>query len=118
MNEHEERRVGETLYDDRREDTLRDMIATFYDRKMRSVAMFVWIVALVFVFAAIFCAIQFLDEDRTKYQIMDAALFVCFVQIVGHLKIFAWQMIHRHSIKREIKRLELRIAELAERQGG
>jgi hypothetical protein len=30
------------------------------------------------------------------------------------MKIFAWQMIHRNSIKREIKRLELRIAELSE----
>jgi len=28
------------------------------------------------------------------------------------MKIFAWQMLHRNSIKREIKRLELRIAEM------
>ena len=28
------------------------------------------------------------------------------------IKVFAWQMIHRMSIKRDIKKLELRIAEL------
>lgn len=30
------------------------------------------------------------------------------------MKIFAWEMVHRHSIKREIKRLALRVAELSE----
>jgi hypothetical protein len=33
------------------------------------------------------------------------------------MKIFAWQMLARNSIKREIKRLELRIAELARSVG-
>ncbi len=31
---------------------------------------------------------------------------------ISIVKIIAWQMAHRHGIKREIKRLELRIAEL------
>jgi hypothetical protein len=30
------------------------------------------------------------------------------------IKVFAWQMIHRNNIKREIKRLELRIVELGQ----
>ena len=33
---------------------------------------------------------------------------------IGSMKIFAWEMIHRNSIRREIKRLELRIAELSQ----
>ncbi|MBN2578593.1 MAG: hypothetical protein JXB10_06335 [Pirellulales bacterium] len=32
---------------------------------------------------------------------------------LGIIKVFTWLMIHRNDIKREIKRLELRIAELA-----
>ena len=34
-------------------------------------------------------------------------------QFVGLMKIFAWQMMPRNSIAREIKRLEIRIVELA-----
>jgi hypothetical protein len=44
---------------------------------------------------------------------MYAGLFICFVQLLGLMKIFAWQMIHRNRITREIKRLEIRVAELA-----
>ena len=33
--------------------------------------------------------------------------------MVGPMKVFAWQMIHKNSVKREINRMELRIAELA-----
>jgi uncharacterized membrane protein YciS (DUF1049 family) len=45
---------------------------------------------------------------------MYAAFFVCLVLIAYLIKVFAWIMVSRNSIKRELKRLELRIAELAE----
>lgn len=51
---------------------------------------------------------------RYYAQIMYAAIFTCCFQDIGLMKIFAWEMIHRPSITREIKWLELRIAELNE----
>ena len=63
---------------------------------------------------AIISGILFLITDKTKYQIMYAAFFVCLVLIAYLIKVFAWVMVSRNSIKREIKRLELRIAELNE----
>jgi hypothetical protein len=45
---------------------------------------------------------------------MYAALFIVGVHEFDVLRIFAWQMVHRHSMKRDIKRLELRVAELTE----
>ncbi len=33
---------------------------------------------------------------------------------VGLMKIFEWQIIHRFSIKRDLKRLELRVAALSQ----
>ena len=32
---------------------------------------------------------------------------------VGLMKIFAWQMMHRHSIRRDLRRLEPSLAELS-----
>ena len=105
-------------YDNAQEDTIGSMITEFYSRKMLSVAILVWAWAIVFAAGAGGSAFMFFATDQTKAQIMYAALFVCLVLFIGLLKVFAWQMLARNSIKREIKRLELRIAELAQTLAG
>jgi hypothetical protein len=45
---------------------------------------------------------------------MYAAVFICCSLSIGFCKTITFVMLQRHSIKREIKRLELRIAELTE----
>jgi hypothetical protein len=104
-------------YDDSRENTIREMLGDFYSRKMLSVAIIVWVWAIIFMGGAVFCGIRFFDTSEPREQIMFAALFVCFVVCVGFMKVFAWLMIARNGIKREVKRLELRIAELTKTLG-
>jgi hypothetical protein len=100
------------IYDAAREDTLRSMLSDFYGRQMRSTAVLVWVNFLVWAaLAAGSVAMLFRAED-IRYQLLYAALFVCFLQWASLTKIFAWQVMNRSSIKREIKRLELRIAEV------
>jgi hypothetical protein len=74
----------------------------------------IWAWAILFVAGAVFSAIQFFKNVEIQSQIMYAVLFLSCCQFMGLMKIFAWQMIHRNGLKREIKRLELRIAELSE----
>lgn len=99
-------------YLDTRETTVRSMLGDFYNRRMLTTAVFVWAWGLAVVAAAIFCTVRFLDAEQTRAQIMYAALFVVCVQFLSITKIFAWQIIHRNGILREIKKLELRIVEL------
>jgi hypothetical protein len=80
---------------------------------MRSTAVFIWVVGLLFFAGAIYTGVRFCSAGQTRNQIMYATGFICCVYLLGLMKVFAWQMLHRNSIKREIKRLELRIAELA-----
>jgi hypothetical protein len=101
-------------YEDLKEDSLLTMVKVFYSRKMRSIAIVVWVWALIFLGGSVFCGIRFFATTETRGQIMYAALFVCFFHGIGLMKIFAWSMIQRHSIRREIKRLELCFAELLE----
>lgn len=101
-------------YDDSKGESIASMLSDFYSRKMLSVAILVWAWAIVFMAGAIFSAIGFFGADETKDQIMYSALFVCLVLFIGFMKVFAWLMIARNGIKREVKRLELRIAELAQ----
>ncbi len=115
MNDEQIRKIidGPQDYDDSKEDTLRSMLSDFYNRKMLSTVIFIWVWGLVVVAGATYCAIRFFDAEQTRSQIMYAALFVCCVEFLALTKIFAWQLIHRNGILREIKRLELRIAELS-----
>ena len=112
MNDEQIKKMIEDTYETSKEDTLRSMLKDFYNRKMLSSIILLWAYFLIFLALAIFSGIKFFKTDQTQYQMMYAAIFVCCVQFFALIKIFAWQMIHRNRITREIKRLEIRIAEL------
>lgn len=107
------RSILDDQYDASREDSIRAMIGDFYSRRMLSTAVFIWTWGAIFMVGAIYSAVRFFRAEEVKSQILYAAVFICLVQFVGLMKVFAWQMIARNSIKREIKRLEIRLAELA-----
>ncbi len=101
-------------YDESKEDTYFSMIRDFFSKKMLwfTINFYAW--SISFMAAAIISAILFFKTDDTQYQIMYAAIFICCSLSVGFCKAIAFVMVTRHNIKREIKRLELRIAELNE----
>jgi len=106
MNDEEIKKIVNDTYDDSKEDSIWSMVRDFYSRKMLSTTILVWVWAIIFFAGAAYCSIKFFKTNQTKYHIMYAALFVCFVHGIGLMKIFAWEMIHRNSIKREIKKLK------------
>ncbi|MBN1509134.1 MAG: hypothetical protein JW955_19975 [Sedimentisphaerales bacterium] len=112
MKSEEIRKIVDDVYDDSREDSIRAMIGEFYNRRMLSTAVVIWIAGLLLLGGSVYSAIRFFGVVETRDQIMYAAIFIVCAYMLGLMKIFAWQMIHRNSIKREIKRVELRIAEL------
>jgi cellulose synthase/poly-beta-1,6-N-acetylglucosamine synthase-like glycosyltransferase len=114
MNDEQIKKILEDTYDESRENTLRSMLKEFYNKKMLSVVILVWFWAIIFIAGAVYSGIQFFNTDQTQRQIMFAAIFIVCWQVVGQLKGFAWLMIHKNSIKREIKRLEFRIVELSD----
>ncbi len=114
MNDEKIKQIIEETYDKSKENTMCSMLKDFYNKKMLFWIILLWVYFLVFLALAVFSAIEFFKTDQTRYQIMYAAIFVCCIQFFALIKIFAWQMVHRNGILREIKRLELRIAELTE----
>jgi surface polysaccharide O-acyltransferase-like enzyme len=114
MNDEQIKKIIDGTYEEPREDTIWSMVGDFYNRKMLSMVVILWAWAIVFMAVTIFSGVKFFAVEQTKSQIMYAAIFICGCQFIALIKIFAWQLIHRNGIKREIKRLELRIAELGE----
>jgi uncharacterized protein YqhQ len=101
-------------YDDTKEESYISWARFWFKSSQRWAIILVFAHFSFFIALAILCGILFLITDSTKYQIMYAAFFVCLVLIAYLIKVFAWVLTSRNSIKREIKRLELQIAELAD----
>jgi hypothetical protein len=116
MNTQQARSTAHDVHDDddAADDTLRGMFWSFYNRRMLWFVIMIWAWALVFMAVAIYAGIRFFKTDDTRYQILYAVIFLCSVQFIAVMKVFAWQLIHRNSIKRAIKRLEARIEQLCE----
>jgi uncharacterized membrane protein YciS (DUF1049 family) len=99
-------------YDETREDSLLSMTGQLYSAQMLPSMLVHFLYSLPFIAGAIFCGIKFFRTDQMQLQIMYATIFACCIQFMIFSKNKYWQMLHRHNINREIKRLELRIAEL------
>jgi uncharacterized membrane protein len=111
MDDKQIQKMFDDTYEDSKTDTLRSMLKEFYNRRMLTIVVIVWVSAVVLIVAMVLCGMRFFATESVKSQIMYAAVFVCLFTWLADMKIFAWLMMHRNSIKREIKRLELRVAE-------
>ncbi len=114
MNDEQIKKIIEDTYDDSKEDSMFSMVGQLYSRRMFSSFIVHGAYSLPFIAGAIFCGIKFFKTSQTQFQIMYAAIFVCCIQVCIFSKAKYWQMLHKINISREIKRLELRIAELNE----
>ena len=115
MNDEDIKKIIDSPQEfDFEKDTVRSMVWDFYNKKNRFTIIWVWGNSLVFLALTAFSAILFFKAGQTRYQIMYAAIFICSIQVIILAKIVYWQTMHRNKIAREIKSLELRIAELSE----
>ncbi len=103
MNDEQIKKNVDDTCNESKEDSIWSMARDFYGRQMRSTAILVWVWAIIFFVPAAYSAIQFFRTDQTKSQILYATIFICCFNGICLMKIFAWQMIHRQGIKREIK---------------
>lgn len=107
--------IGRTIedsHDESKEDGLLSIARDFYTRKQMCSVILAWSGAIVFIGLAVYSGIQFFRADQTRWQIVYAALFIVGLHEFASIRNFAWQIAHRQNLKRHIKRLELRVAEL------
>ncbi|MCH8277199.1 MAG: hypothetical protein IIA50_06665 [Bacteroidetes bacterium] len=68
---------------------------------------------LVFLVFAIYAGIRFLDTDVASEQILWGAVFFLMLGSVMSMKIWYWMEMQKNQMIREIKRVELQVANLA-----
>lgn len=90
------------------------LIADSFRGRMRWLTAITWGMTLVMFVLSVLAAVWFFQAETTRSMIMFATVFLYCSIAVGLLKIWGWMEIERHAVTREIKRLELRIAQLQE----
>ncbi len=96
-------------YDEGRESVLSSSLRDFYNRKMRSVVLLTWGWGLAMLAVAIYSGIRFFQVEAVRNQILLAVIFLWSMQWLAIVKVFAWLMIVRNGLLREIKQLEHRL---------
>ncbi len=114
MNDEQIKKIIDGVYDNSEEDSLLSLVGELYSKKMFPSFIAHFLYGLPFLAGAIYCGIKFFNTDQTQLHIMYAAIFICCIEFCIFSKAKYWQMLHKINISREIKRLELRIAELNE----
>ncbi len=98
-----------------REGTYFSFFSDFYTRNNRVVIIWVWCTALFFLALLVVSAILFFQTNNPQYHILYATLFICSVQVLILTKIVYYLAVIRNRTLRDIKRLELCMAEMNEK---
>lgn len=104
-------------YDEDKAETVYAWFRDCYSRRMRWVMICVYVQYSILIVPTVYSAIAFFRTDQIGSKILYATIFLFANLWMGFISVFAWVMMQRPSISREIKRLELRIAELSETIG-
>jgi len=97
-----------------REGTYVSFFSDFYTRNNRVVIVWVWCNAFFNLALAIVSAILFFKTNNPQYHILYATLFICSVQVLVLTKVVYYLAVIRNRTLRDIKRLELSMAEMNE----
>ena len=69
---------------------------------------------LIFMGLTIWAGMKFFEVSQTRDHIFWATVFLTCFGITTSFKIWFWMVINRNAVIREVKRLELQVARLAE----
>lgn len=97
-----------------REQGIFEMMLGMYRGRLLWLNLIVSVFQLLFMVLAIWSAFSFFDATEVREQIMYATLFLWGVGVTGMFKIWFWMVMNRNSMIREVKRLELQVAELSQ----
>jgi len=101
------------LFDQLGESALPEMIADVFRGRRRFEMISMVAVILLFFAFSVFCAVRFIEATEIRSMLLwGAGFFVCWTSMIG-FKLVSWMEMNRNTLTREMKRLELQVAQLA-----
>ncbi len=107
--------INETEYDVSREDSLRSIVREPFRKQHRSVLYVVVFFLVSLSVLAVWVSVLFFQAAETWEMILYATLFNTLMLGIACTRLFVWQTIHRGHVQRDVRRVEARIIELANR---
>lgn len=94
--------------------TMLQMIADSFRGRHRGLVIMVFFMICVYMGLMILSAVRFFAVDEVREMLLWGGLFGFSLLAVTASKIWYWMELNKNSVTRELKRVELRIAQLAE----
>ncbi|MDR3198716.1 MAG: hypothetical protein LBU34_12685 [Planctomycetaceae bacterium] len=94
---------------------MREVLISSFKGEMKKFSLIVWVLMLVFGGLAVVSGVGFFYSDDPKTQLLLIVMAHMFILLIGLTKLWYWMLANRYGTNREIKRLEMRIAELTEK---
>jgi len=104
-------------YDFREDSLLRDVLFSNFRGRLRSASILAWCAMFLYGAAAVYCAFRVLRAEAIQETVIFGAFLVIAVTAVMVTKLWYWMLANRNAVQREVKRLECRVADLADRLG-
>jgi hypothetical protein len=99
------------------EQSMPERLTEAFQGRQKLLAVGGFLAALAFFVVGIYSAVQFLQEPDIRQMILwGAATAICFA-VITSIKIWYWLEMVRHSLVRELKRVELHVVQMAQSQG-
>ncbi|WP_350291415.1 DUF6768 family protein [uncultured Croceitalea sp.] len=106
------------FYDELGEQNVFEKFGGVFKGKMGWLAIIMNVVVLVLFGLLVYCLIQFLNVETTNELIKwGAGMFTCML-MMSMLKLYFWMQMDKNDVLRELKRLELQISALANKNNG
>jgi hypothetical protein len=105
-----------TFYDSLDEQNLFEMVGGLFKTKQRWLIILMNIVQVISFGLFIYCLIYFFEVEETNELIKWGAGGFLFLLMSTFMKLFSWMQMDKYAILREMKRLELQIASVANKQ--
>lgn len=104
----------DAIYELQREEGVFRQMAGLFRGKMRWLAIAVTVESIAFTVLAVLAGIAFFGTEETKWQIFYATSVLLLALLLLLTKLWGWGQMNRNAIRRDLKRLELRILESRE----
>lgn len=106
------------FYDQLEEQNLLEKIGETFKGKTGWLVVFMNLMNLIFFVLFVYCCIQFFNTDETNELIKwTAAGFLCW-SFMAFIKLYVWMQMNKNDVLRELKRLELQVSVLSNKQKG
>jgi hypothetical protein len=114
FNDNLQRALNETTADENSIRELLELAGQTFSGQAKWITIAGWVKTILFLIIAVIAAFQFFKADSTRAMLAWSTVFIACTTSMTAMVLFYWGQLNRNAVTREIKRLELTVARMAQ----